>query len=73
MKTMKEIHFFVDRITGGIATLLYEGGDFTATLPTWALPAGTREGDWLRASFETDEDKKNGIMREIDSLMDELE
>ena len=70
MRMMKEIHFFVDRITGGIATLLYEGGDFTATLPTRALPEGTREGDWLRASLETDEDKKTEVTREIDSLMD---
>ncbi|MDR2779613.1 MAG: DUF3006 domain-containing protein [Synergistaceae bacterium] len=69
---MKEIHFFVDRITGGIATLLYKGGDFTATLPTEALPDGIREGAWLRTLFETDEGKKSEIAREIDSLMDEL-
>jgi hypothetical protein len=73
MRMMKEIHFFVDRITGGIATLLYEGGDFTATLPARALPDGTREGDWLRAALETDRGKKSEVMREIDSLMNEPE
>jgi hypothetical protein len=70
---VKEIFLFVDRITGGIATLLYKGGDFTATLPTEALPEGIREGDWLRAAFETDEGKKSEITREIDALTDEPE
>jgi hypothetical protein len=69
---MKEILFFVDRMTEGVATLLYEGGNYTAELPVDALPEGTREGDWLRANFETDEVKKSRMTREIDALMDEL-
>jgi hypothetical protein len=70
---VKAIFFFVDRITEGIATLLYDGGNFTAELPARALPEGTREGVWLRAVFEIDGEKRSEIAREIDSLMDELE
>jgi hypothetical protein len=64
--------FFVDRISGGIATLLYEEGKFSATLPLRALPEGVREGDWLRVSFETDHAKKSLARSDIDSLMEEL-
>jgi hypothetical protein len=67
------ISLFIDRISSGIATLIYDEGEFCATLPTSALPDGALEGDWLRATFEIDPGKKERMRREIDSLMDELE
>ena len=67
------ISLFIDRISGGVATLIYGEGEFSATLPARALPKGEREGDWLRATFEPDPDKSERMRREIDSLMDELE
>jgi len=69
----KEISFFVDRIVGGVVTLVYEGGEFTADVPIRVLPPGTIEGDYIRASFVPDREKKNRLKDEIDSLMDELE
>ena len=64
---------FVDRITGGIATVLLMDGEneFTVSLPEWAL-RGALEGDWLRLSFEPDPGKKNENVEAIDSLMKEL-
>jgi hypothetical protein len=67
------IYLFIDRISDGIATLLYEEGRFSAALPARALPVGAREGDWLTVSFGIDRDKKSEVKKEIDSLMDELE
>lgn len=68
-----KILFFVDRISEGIATLLYNDGEFTATLPAEILPPGTSEGDWLSAEFKIDRDARSRARDDIDSLMDELE
>ena len=71
-KIMK-FSLFVDRILDETATLVYGGGEFTADVPRRFLPRGTKEGDYIRASFALDEEKKNRAKDEIDSLMDELE
>lgn len=65
---------FVDRITGGIATVLLRDGEneAAASLPAWAL-RGAREGDWLRLSFEPDSGKKAENAAAIDALMRELD
>ena len=68
-----EISLFVDRISDGVATLVYGEGEFTADVPLRVLPRGTKEGDYIRASFTPDADTKKRAMDEIDSLMDELE
>ena len=68
-----EISLFVDRISDGVATLVYGEGEFSAGVPLCVLPRGTREGDYVRASFAPDSEKKNRMRDEIDSLMDELE
>jgi hypothetical protein len=67
------ISCFVDRITGGIATVLLLDGEneSAASLPAWAL-RGAREGDWLRLSFEPDPDKKAENAAAVDALMREL-
>ena len=67
-----EVSLFVDGISEGIARLVYGGGEYTAHVPMCVLPRGTREGDYIRASFSPDEEKKNLVRDEIDSLMDEL-
>ena len=67
------ISLFVDRITDGVATLVYGDGEFTADLPMCVLPRDTKEGDYVSVSFAPDREKKNRVTDEIDSLMDELE
>lgn len=65
--------FFVDRISGGFAVLVWEergGGE--ATLPVEMLPSGVQEGDWLSASFSIDAEKSASMRDEIANLMDEL-
>ena len=64
---------FVDRILDDVATLVYGDGEFTADVPRCVLPRDTKEGDYIRASFELDREKKKRVRDEIDSLMDELE
>jgi hypothetical protein len=64
--------FFVDRISDGIVTMLYEEAEFSVTLPLSALPDGVKEGDWLRAMFEIDVAQKSRVRRDIDALMEEL-
>ncbi len=65
--------FFVDRISDGFATLLWEGeGGGDVTLPVALLPEGVREGDLLRAAFEIDRARGEAMRGEIRNLLDEL-
>jgi hypothetical protein len=67
------VRFFVDRITGGVATLICDGpADGEITLPQRLLPAGTSEGCYLRAFFEIDAEAGDAARREIDALLGEL-
>jgi hypothetical protein len=67
------VSLFVDSISGGIARLVYGDGEFTAHAPLCVLPRGTKEGDYIRVSFEPDTEKKKRVTDEIDFLLDELE
>ena len=67
------ISLFVDRISDEIATLVCGDGEFTADVPRRILPSGTKEGDYISASFVLDREKKKRVTDEIDFLMDELE
>ncbi|MDR3354520.1 MAG: DUF3006 domain-containing protein [Synergistaceae bacterium] len=65
--------FFVDRINGGIATLLGEGScEGEISLPVSRLPAGVSEGDYLAASFGIDAEMGASAKRDIDSLLRDL-
>jgi hypothetical protein len=45
------VQVFVDSIDEGVATLLPADGSLPAlTMPSSALPPGTREGDWIELS-----------------------
>ncbi|MDR1483082.1 MAG: DUF3006 domain-containing protein [Synergistaceae bacterium] len=65
--------FFVDRISGGIATLLGDGAaEGEISLPVSCLPPKTSEGDYLALSFEIDAARRESINSYIDLLFDEL-
>ena len=67
------VEFFVDRVAGGFATLLWEGeGCGDVTLPLDLLPEGVREGDVLRATFEVDRARGDAMRGEIERLLDGL-
>ena len=70
---MSEAYFFVDSISEGMAVLLAgRDGLDRVELPVSALPGGVREGDYLRASFEIDIEKRMSMKCDIDSLLEEL-
>lgn len=63
----------MDRINGDMAVLLLdEEGGQKLVLPLASLPVQVREGDWLRVSFELDEEKRKSVRDEIDRLMNDL-
>ncbi|MDR1020793.1 MAG: DUF3006 domain-containing protein [Synergistaceae bacterium] len=68
---MDKPRFFVDAISGGFARLLTGDGN-SLTVPLSAIPEGAREGDWLRASFETDPEQKARALGEIEDLYNDL-
>jgi hypothetical protein len=68
---MDKPRFFVDAISGGFARLMTSDGD-SLTVSLSAIPEGAREGDWLRASFETDTEQKTRALREIEDLYGDL-
>jgi hypothetical protein len=70
---MSGIYFFVDRVESGIAVLLAEPpGDGEILMRVDALPRGTREGTWLRASLEIDAGRMSEARRDIESLLGDL-
>lgn len=64
---------FVDRIEEGVAVLLGESPAMgELEVPVSLLPEGVGEGDFLRLSFEPDEEEKRAAKHAIQNLMDEL-
>lgn len=70
---MEGLYFFVDRVSDGIATLLFAGDDLqNLVLPLAALPNGVREGDYLLFSLSIDRDKGIVAKEEIETLFEAL-
>lgn len=70
---MEGLYFFVDRVSDGIATLLFVGDDLQSlVLPLAALPNGVREGDYLLFSLSIDRDKGIVAKEEIETLFEAL-
>ena len=70
---MERPHFFVEGIEENMAMLLMgEEGEQKLLLPLAYLPEDIREGDWLCASFERDDEKRTDVRNEIGRLMGDL-
>lgn len=70
---MEGLYFFVDRVSDGIATLLFTGDDLQSlVLPLVALPNGVREGDYLLFSLSIDRNKGIVAKEEIETLFEAL-
>ncbi len=70
---MEGLYFFVDRVSDGIATLLFTGDDLQSlVLPLAALPNGVREGDYLLFSLSIDRNKGIVAKEEIETLFEAL-
>lgn len=64
---------FVDFIDDEMARILIGGESTPADLPRTCLPAGTRESDWLRVSFELLPEMREQKKKQIKKLLQELE
>lgn len=70
---MEGLYFFVDRVSDGIATLLFTGDDLQSlVLPLAALPNGVLEGDYLLFSLSIDRNKGIVAKEEIETLFEAL-
>lgn len=64
---------FVDSIDGDNVRILIGGQSSLAELPRTCLPAETREGDWMRVSFEILPEMREQRKKQVKKLLDDLE
>jgi hypothetical protein len=62
----------VDRISDGIAVLLFGKEEYQVTLPVVLLPEGTREGDWLDVEFRINDKLTEERYRKNRELLDKI-
>ena len=62
----------VDRISDGIAVLLFGKEEYQVTLPVEFLPEGTREGHWLDVEFRINEKLTEERYRKNRELLDKI-
>ncbi len=62
----------VDRISDGIAVLLFGEEESQITLPVEFLPEGTREGHWLDVEFRINEKLTEERYRKNRELLDKI-
>ena len=62
----------VDRIVGDVAVLLVGDKEVKVDFPKKLLPSGTKEGSWLKVSFELDpkaeKEQRSRIAGKLDRL-----
>ena len=62
----------VDRISDGIAVLLFGKDEYQVNLPVEFLPEGTREGQWLDVEFKINEKLTDERYRKNRELLDKI-
>ncbi len=62
----------VDRIEEKTAVLLFENHGLFVNMPLILLPPGTKEGDWLKVQFLSDEDQTTSMYARNKKLLDKL-
>lgn len=62
--------YYIDRIEGGIAVIIYSDGNFS--LPAGLLPAGAGEGDFLRLELTVDRESREAAGEEVSRLKDRI-
>lgn len=70
---MKKNHsIFIDGIDGDFCRVLAEN-DLAFEMPTFLLPEGTKEGEWLKVTFAQDLAKTASEKDKTQKLLDELQ
>ena len=62
---------YIDRIEEDVAVILLNDGDYQLNFPAELLPEDMGEGDYINLSLSQDEEKKQAVLAEALSLMDE--
>lgn len=62
---------YIDRIEEDVAVILLNDGDYQLNFPAELLPEDMGEGDYISLSLSQDEEKKQAVLAEGLSLMDD--
>ena len=62
---------YIDRIEEDVAVILLNDGDYHLNFPAELLPEDMGEGDYINLSLSQDEEKKQAVLAEALSLMDD--
>ena len=62
---------YIDRIEEDVAVILLNDGDYQLNFPAALLPEDMGEGDYISLSLSQDEEKKQAVLAEALSLMDD--
>ncbi len=62
---------YIDRIEEDVAVILLQDGDYQLNFPAELLPEDMGEGDYIRLSISQDEAKKQAMLAEALSLMED--
>ena len=62
---------YIDRIEEDVAVILLNDGDYQLNFPAELLPEDMGEGDYINLRLSRDEEKKQAVLAEALSLMDD--
>lgn len=62
----------IDRFEGEFAVVLFGEEEIKAEIPRKLLPAGAREGSWLKVNFELDQEGTKKQEEKIRGLLEKL-
>ncbi|MGM9539208.1 DUF3006 domain-containing protein [Anaerovibrio sp.] len=62
---------YIDRLEEGVAVILLNEGDYQLNFPAELLPENMGEGDYISLSISLDEAKKQAMLAEALSLMED--
>ena len=62
---------YIDRIEEDVAVILLNDGDYQLNFPAELLPEDMGEGDYINLNLSQDEEKKQAVLAEALSLMDD--
>ena len=62
---------YIDRIEEDVAVILLNDGGYQLNFPAELLPEDMGEGDYINLSLSQDEEKKQAVLAEALSLMDD--
>jgi len=62
----------VDRFENDDAVMFFGNDEQQVIIPRKMLPEGTREGSWLKITFELDSEGENNQRARVQNLLDKL-